>query len=94
MALQTKILQYNETIVNMDIIIVEYCKLLQNQYYPSVDISFMERFLEYVTKDEICIPCNLLFDYGILSKHQGRTNDSEKIERMLSTNNYNDFLKI
>ena len=93
MALQTQILQFNETIVNTEVNILEYCKLLQKQYYPSVDISFMEKFLEYVTKDEICIPGNLLFDYGILSKDSERNNKSNEIEKLLLRNSYNNLLE-
>jgi hypothetical protein len=53
----------------------------------------MEKFLEYVTKDEICIPGDLLFEYGILSRHQGKNTESSEIVRMLKRNSYNDLLK-
>jgi hypothetical protein len=53
----------------------------------------MKKFLDYVTKDELCIPGNLLFNYGILSKRTNRENESKKIERMLTTNSYNDLIE-
>lgn len=45
----------------------EYFSLIQSQFYSNLDISFMDYFLELITKkDEICIAHQKLIEYGII----------------------------
>lgn len=49
----------------------EYFNLIQSQFYSKLDISFMDYFLELITKkDEICIEHQKLIEYGIIKKTQ------------------------
>lgn len=49
----------------------EYFSLIQSQFYPELDISFMDYFLELIPKkDEICIEHQKLIEYGIIKKTQ------------------------
>ena len=52
----------------------EYFSLIQSQFYPELDISFMDYFLELIPKkDEICIEHQKLIEYGIINTK--RSND-------------------
>jgi hypothetical protein len=52
----------------------EYFKEIQSQFYPELDISFMDYFLELIPKkDEICIEHQKLIEYGIINTK--RSND-------------------
>jgi uncharacterized protein YoxC len=52
----------------------EYFNLIQYQFYPELDISFMDYFLELIPKkDEICIEHQKLIEYGIINTK--RSND-------------------
>jgi len=51
-----------------------YFKEIQSQFYPELDISFMDYFLELIPKkDEICIEHQKLIEYGIINTK--RSND-------------------
>ena len=79
----TFINQYNNQLVeaNREIPLLDYCKELHRRFYSNLDISFMDRFLEFVTKDEICINGNILFELGVLTmKNDGRKQDNNKIK--------------
>jgi hypothetical protein len=46
----------------------EYFSLIQSQFYPELDISFMDYFLELIPKkNEICIEHQKLIEYGIIN---------------------------
>ncbi len=52
----------------------EYFKEIQSKFYPELDISFMNYFLELIPKkDEICIEHKKLIEYGIINTN--RSND-------------------
>jgi phage shock protein A len=52
----------------------EYFNLIQSQFYSNLDISFMDYFLELITKkDDICIEHQKLIEYGIINTK--RSND-------------------
>ena len=58
----------------------EYFNLIQNEFYSSLDISFMDYFLELIhKKDEICIEHQKLIEYGII-----KTKNSNDIKDCLS----------
>ena len=46
----------------------EYFSLIQSQFYSELDISFMDYFLELITKkNEICVEHQKLLEYGIIA---------------------------
>ena len=83
----TFINQYNNQLVeaNREIPLLDYCKELHRRFYSNLDISFMDRFLEFVTKDEICINGNILFELGVLTMKNGSENDISKIKDHLKS---------
>ena len=51
----------------------EYFNLIQSEFYSKLDISFMDYFLELITKkDEICIEHQKLIEYGIIKTNQSK----------------------
>ena len=65
----------------------DYFSLIQSQFYSNLDISFMDYFLELITKrDEICIDHQKLIEYGIINTK--RSNDiKDCIEKCNSIEN-------
>ena len=66
----------NENIINF---VKEINKLKYN-----IDISFIDEFIELVSKDECCIHHNMLVKYGISNLKGG----SKDIKRILEQNNF------
>jgi len=79
----TTILEYiNYLIENkININIIEFVKEINKLKY-NIDISFIDEFIELVSKDECCIHHNMLQKYDIISLN-GTTND---IKRILNQN--------
>ena len=68
MTAYTNAKEYNTYLVNndIDINIINYVKEVNNLIY-NIDISFIDKFLDLVEKDEMCIPHELLIEYGIVT---------------------------
>uniref|UniRef100_A0A6C0H7N4 DUF3627 domain-containing protein n=1 Tax=viral metagenome TaxID=1070528 RepID=A0A6C0H7N4_9ZZZZ len=62
--------------------IIDYVKEVNNLYYK-IDISFIDEFINLVSKDECCIYHDKLQKYGILKIYNGTTN----IKRLLIDQN-------
>ena len=67
----------------ININIIEFVKKVNNFKYK-IDISFINEFIELVSKDECCIHHNMLQKYGILSLNCTTNN----IKRVLEQNNF------
>ena len=85
MSSYTTINEYNTYLVNnqININIIEYVKEVNKIKY-NINISFIDEFLELVSKDECCIHHNMLQKYGIISLKNGSTN----IKRLLEQNEF------
>ena len=72
----------------ININIIEFVKEVNKLKY-NIDISFIDEFIELVSKDECCIHHNMLQKYGILVMKGG----TQDIKRLLEQNNFleNDF---
>ena len=81
----TTIEEYNTYLVEnqVNINIIDYVKEV-NKLEFKIDISFIDEFIELVSKNECCIHHNMLEKYGILSLKSG-TSD---IKRLLEQNNF------
>ena len=81
----TTIEEYNYYLVDnqVNINIIDYVKEV-NKLEFKIDISFIDEFIELVSKNECCIRHNMLQKYGVLSL-KGTTND---IKKMLDQNNF------
>ena len=81
----TTILEYNTYLVDnqVNINIIEYVKEVNKLKY-NIDISFIDEFIELVSKNDCCIHHNMLQKYGIISL-KGTTND---IKRILEQNDF------
>ena len=69
----------NQNNVNIINFVKEINKLKYN-----IDISFIDEFIELVSKDECCIEHNMLVKYNVISL-KGTTND---VKRLLEQNNF------
>jgi len=71
--------EYNTYLVEnqVNINIIEYVKEV-NKLEFKIDISFIDEFIELVSKNECCIHHNMLQKYGI-SNLKGTTNDIKKL---------------
>jgi hypothetical protein len=63
--------------------IIDYVKDINKIKY-SIDISFIDDFIELVSKDECCIHHNMLVKYGVLTSN----NISTHIKRILEQNSF------
>ena len=83
----TNIQSYNEYLVTnkIQIHIIDYVKQINNKCF-NIDISFIDEFIELVSKDECCIHHSLLKKYEISSL----TGGSKDINRLLKQY---DFIK-
>ena len=81
----TTILEYINYLIENQIIvnIIEFVKEINNLKYK-IDISFIDEFIELVSKDECCIHYNMLQKYGISNLKWG----SKDIKRILEQNNF------
>ena len=63
---------FNQKLVdeNVEINIIDYVKLLNNESYH-IDISFIDDLLLLIDKDECCIHHDMLVKYGVLSLNSG-----------------------
>jgi len=75
----TTINEYNNYLVEnqVNINIIEYVKEV-NKLEFNIDISFIDEFIELVSKNKCCIHHNMLQKYGI-SNLKGTTNDIKKL---------------
>ena len=89
----TTIEEYNNYLVEnqVNINIIEYVKEI-NKLEFKIDISFIDEFIELVSKNECCIHHNMLQKYGIISLNKGTTD----IKRILEQNDFieNDDFKL
>ena len=62
------IIKYNNKLIeeNKEVNIIEYIKYVNTLEYH-IDLSFMDELINYVERDEICIPHTLFAKYKILS---------------------------
>ena len=67
----------------ININIIDFVKEI-NELEFKINISFIDEFIELVSKNECCIHHNMLEKYGILSLKNGTTN----IKRLLKQNNF------
>ena len=65
--------------------IIEFVKEINKLKY-NIDISFIDEFIELVSKDECCINNLMLEKYGILKLNKGTTRVKELLEQ-------NDFIE-
>ena len=81
----TTIEEYNNYLVEnqVNINIIDYVKEV-NKLKFNIDISFIDEFIELVSKNECCIHHNMLQKYGIISLNKGTTD----IKRLLEQNNF------
>ena len=81
----TTIEEYNNYLVEnqININIIEYIKEVNKLKY-NIDISFIDEFIELVSKDECCIHHNMLEKYGIITLKKGTTD----INKLLEQNNF------
>jgi len=78
----------NESIKDMNII--EYIKFIRNKYYPNIDISYMESFMNMYKDniEEFCISSDELVSAGILSiRKDKKTLQSSDIIELFNRNN-------
>jgi hypothetical protein len=74
-----QITDYNISLINnkTNITIIDYVKQI-NKLKFNIDISFIDEFIELVSKDECCIHHNMLQKYGILTL-KGTTSDIKRM---------------
>jgi len=77
--------EYNTYLVDnkVNVNIIDYVKEVNKIKY-NIDISFIDEFIELVSKDECCIHHNMLEKYNIISLKNGSTN----IKRLLEQNEF------
>uniref|UniRef100_A0A6C0ECL0 Uncharacterized protein n=1 Tax=viral metagenome TaxID=1070528 RepID=A0A6C0ECL0_9ZZZZ len=77
--------EYNTYLINnqININIIEFIKEINKIKYK-IDISFIDEFIELVSKDECCIHHNMLQKYGISNLKGG----SKDIKRILEQNEF------
>jgi len=77
--------EYNTYLVEhqININIIEYVKEV-NKLEFKIDISFIDEFIELVSKNECCIHHNMLQKYDIISLNKGTTD----IKRLLEQNHF------
>ena len=89
----TTIEEYNTYLVEnqININIIDFVKEI-NKLEFKIDISFIDEFIELVSKNECCIHHNMLQKYGIISLNKGTTD----IKRILEQNDFieNDDFKL
>ena len=69
MSTKMQIQNFNQKLIdeNVEINIIDYIKLLNNESYH-IDISFINEFVDLVCKDECCVHHDMLYKYGVLTK--------------------------
>jgi hypothetical protein len=75
----------------INISVIDFVKEINKLKY-NIDISFIDEFIELVSKDDCCIHHNMLEKYGILTLKK----DSTDIKRILEQNKFeeNDDFKL
>ena len=83
--------EYNTYLVEnqQQITIVDYVKEI-NKIDFNIDISFIDEFIELVSKNECCIHHNMLQKYDIITM-KGTTNDIKKMLEQYEMIEYKDF---
>ena len=76
------IINYNSMLLenNTNITILDYVNAINDQFYK-IDISFINELLDYVIKDDFCIPHTLLVKYGILSEKNLSTHVKDMLDQ-------------
>ena len=61
--------KYNDWLVENKTLlpIRQYISNVQSMFYPNVDISFMEKFMSLVERNDFCIPQEMLQEYRVLN---------------------------
>jgi len=87
----TQIIDYNQTLVTLktNISIIDYVKNI-NKLIFNIDISFIDEFIELVSKDDCCIHHNMLQKYEVLTL-KGTTNDVKRLFEQYEFEQYFDF---
>jgi len=82
MSSEMQIQNFNQKLIeeNIDINIIDYVKLLNDQFY-NIDISFINDFISLVGKNECCIHHDMLEKYGVLTLTGGTTNVKRIIDQ-------------
>ena len=77
--------EYNTYLVDnqVNVNIIDFVKEINNIKY-NIDISFIDEFIELVSKDECCIHHNMIQKYGILTLKKGTTD----IKNLINQNNF------
>ena len=83
--IKMSIIEFNERLVENgeEIQIINYIKKVNEEFF-SIDIDFIDDFIELVNKDECCIPHDMLFKYGILSSSAG----SHDVRKLMEQYNF------
>ena len=78
----TNIQSYNEYLVTnkIQIHIIDYVKQINNKCF-NIDISFIDEFIELVSKDECCIHHLLLKKYKVVKLNKGTTDINRLIKQ-------------
>ena len=76
------ITDYNLSLVNnkTNISIIDYLKQI-NKHNFNIDISFIDEFIELVSKNECCIHHIMLEKYGILTLKKGTSDVKRLLEQ-------------
>ena len=84
MSSKMQIQNFNQKLIdeNVDINIIDYVKLLNNESYH-LDISFIDDFICLIDKVEFCISHDMLYKYGVLSDH-----NTTHVKRMMEQYNF------
>ena len=66
--------------------LIDFIRYIQRKYYPDIDISFMDTFMNMLETEDHIISSDELAKYGILSIKSDRNNlDSGHVKRFLET---------
>ena len=76
------IINYNNMLLenNTNITILDYVNAINDQFYK-IDISFITELLDYVIKDDFCVPHTLLVKYDILSEKNLSTHVKDMLDQ-------------
>ena len=74
---------YNQWLVESQTLLAikEYIMNVRNMFYPTLDISFMDEFMDLCTRTDFCIKHSSLIRYGVVNQ-----NDSSKIKTCMDRN--------
>jgi hypothetical protein len=80
--------EYNTYLIDnqVNVNIIEFVKEINKIKY-NIDISFIDEFIELVSKDDCCIHHNMLQKYGILTLKKGTTD----VKNLINQNNFEEI---